>query len=197
MTAIGFFSGSLMFSLWLGQLALSRDIRSVGDGNPGAWNVMTVGGKGWGFMAMLLDALKGCLPVGLAAWRFGVSGWPLVLVALAPVLGHMFSPWLRFKGGKAVAVTFGVYMGLTIWEAPTIMGLLLGLGFSLMAGSGWAVLWMMICLFVYYLLTYPDPVLLTAIALNTLLLAYKYRADLRQPLDLRAGIKQRLWPSKF
>jgi glycerol-3-phosphate acyltransferase PlsY len=194
-TAAGFVSGSLMFSLWIARFALRQDLRGVGDGNPGAFNVIKAGGAKWGAVAGLLDFFKGCIPVGLARLLFGITGWPLVIVALAPVLGHAFSPWLRFRGGKAVAVTFGIWCGLTLWEAPPIMGLLLAVWFSIVAGSGWAVMLMMGCLGAYYLLTYPDPVLLTTLVLNTLLLAYKYRADLRQPLDLRPSLKQRLWPS--
>ncbi len=194
-TVVGFASGSLMFALWLGRLALRRDIREVGDGNPGAFNMLAAGGIGLGALAMLLDALKGAIPVGVARWGFGIGGAPLVAIALAPVFGHAFSPWLRFKGGKAVAVTFGIWTGLTAWEAPTFMGLLLGLGFSLIAVSGWAVLWMMACIGAYYLITYPDPVWLTIWLVNTLILAYKYRADLRQPLDLRPAVKRLLWRS--
>jgi glycerol-3-phosphate acyltransferase PlsY len=194
-TLVGFVSGSIMYALWLGKLALRRDIREVGDGNPGAFNILKAGGVGLGAAAMLLDALKGAIPVGLARWGFGISGAPLVAVALAPVFGHAFSPWLRFKGGKAVAVTFGIWTGLTIWEAPTFMGLLLGLAFSLVSVSGWAVLWMMACIGIYFLITYPDPVWLTIWLINTLILAYKYRDDLRQPLALRPAIQRLLWRS--
>ncbi|MCC6615747.1 MAG: glycerol-3-phosphate acyltransferase [Anaerolineae bacterium] len=192
---VGYLSGSLMFSLWLGRLALRQDIRHVGDGNPGAFNVMVVGGKAWGFAALMLDVAKGALPVGLARWFLGIDGAALVAVAMAPVLGHAFSPWLRFKGGKAVAVTFGVWVGLTAWEAPTIMGILLGLWFSIVEGSGWAVLLMTGCTFVYYLITYPDPVWLTILLLNGALFAYKYRADLRRPIDLRPSFKRLIWRS--
>lgn len=196
LTVAGFFSGSLMFSLWLGRLAFNQDIRAVGDGNPGAFNVILAGGAKWGALALLLDFLKGAIPVGLGRYFLGLTGWPLVVVALAPVVGHAFSPWLRFKGGKAVAVTFGIWCGLTAWEAPPMMGLLLALWFSIVAGSGWAVMLMMGCMAAYYLITYPDPVLLTILVLNTLLLAYKYRADLRQRLDLHPSLKQRLWSSR-
>ncbi|MCL4246999.1 MAG: glycerol-3-phosphate acyltransferase [Anaerolineae bacterium] len=195
LTVAGFLSGSVMFSLWLGRLALRQDIREVGDGNPGAFNVMAAGGKAWGFAALMLDVFKGAIPVGLGRWFLHIDGAPLVAVAIAPVLGHAFSPWLGFKGGKAVAVTFGVWVGLTAWEAPTFMGILLGLWFSIVAGSGWAVMLMTGCMFAYYLITYPDPVWLSVLALNAALFAYKYRADLRRPLDLRPSFKRLIWRS--
>jgi acyl phosphate:glycerol-3-phosphate acyltransferase len=192
LSVIGFFAGSLMFSLWIGQRALRRDIRGVGDGNPGAFNLIATN-KAWGALGAVLDALKGCIPVAIAKWGLMLGGAALVPIALAPILGHAFSPWLRFKGGKAVAVTFGVWTGLTVWEAPTLMGILLGLWFSIVVGSGWAVMLMMGCLLAYYLLTYPDPTYIVILLLNAALLAYKYRADLRVPLDLRPSVKGLFW----
>ncbi|MDX2136836.1 MAG: glycerol-3-phosphate acyltransferase [Chloroflexota bacterium] len=191
---IAFLSGSLMFSLWVGKLALRRDIRAVGDGNPGAFNLIATS-KGWGAVGALLDAFKGCIPVGIAKWVFVISGTPLALIAIAPLLGHAFSPWLRFRGGKAVAVTFGVWTGLTLWEGPTILGVLLGVWFSVVTVSGHVVMLVMGCLGAYWLLTNRDPVYLTVWVVNTLLLAYKYRADFSKPLDLRASFKERLWRS--
>jgi glycerol-3-phosphate acyltransferase PlsY len=189
---IGFASGSLMFSLWLGRLALKRDIRSVGDGNPGATNVIIAGGAGWGIAAMLLDAFKGAIPVFLAKFVALVSGPGLVLVALAPILGHAFSPFLGFRGGKAVAVTFGIWMGLTIWEAPSVLGIALGVWFAFVAVSGWALTFALLTLGAYLLLTNPDPVYLAVWALSSGLLVYKYRADLRRFPEPRGWLKARL-----
>ena len=117
---------------------------------------------------------------------------PLVIVALSPIFGHAFSPFLRFKGGKGVAVTAGVWTALTLWEAPTLGGILLGLWFSVVEVSGWAVVLMGLCMLAYYLLTNRDPVLLAVLVVNLLLLAWKYRADLRQPPGLRGWIRRRL-----
>ena len=189
---VGFLCGSLMFSYWIGRWALKRDIRTVGDGNPGATNLLKAGGIPLGIVALLLDALKGALPVAFARYVLGLSGVPLVIVALAPIFGHAFSPWLRFRGGKAVAVTAGVWTALTLWEAPTLGGLVLGLWFSIVEVSGWAVVLMGLCLLAYYRLTNPDPALLAVLVVNLLLLAWKYRADLRQPPGLLGWIKRRL-----
>jgi len=151
-TVVGFFAGSLMFSLWLGRLALHKDVRRYGDGNPGAFNMILAGGVGWGALALMLDVIKGAVPVLLARYAGGVSGAALIPVALAPVFGHAFSPWLGFHGGKAVAVTFGVWAGLTLWEAPSVLGVWLGVWFVLLAVSGWAVVLMMLGLLAYLLL---------------------------------------------
>lgn len=181
-----FLSGSLPFSVWVGQLALRTDIRRYGDGNPGATNVLRSGSRGWAALALLFDSLKGAIPVGLAYFWAGLTGWPLVVVALAPVLGHAFSPLLGFRGGKAVAVTFGLWTGLTLWEGPTVLGLALGLWFVIVAVDGWAMLLALFSLLAYLLLARPEPDLLTIWIGNTLILTWKHRADLTQVPQLRS-----------
>jgi glycerol-3-phosphate acyltransferase PlsY len=191
-TVVGYCAGSLMFSLWLGRLALHKDVRRYGDGNPGAFNMILAGGVGWGALALMLDVIKGAIPVLLARYVSGVSGAALIPVVLAPVFGHAFSPWLNFHGGKAVAVTFGVWAGLTLWEAPGVLGVWLGVWFLLLAVSGWAVVLMMLGLLAYLLLVTPSPVLLTIWVVNAALLAWKYRADLRLFPEPRPWLKARL-----
>ena len=121
--AFAFFCGSLPFSVWLGKIALRKDIRQYGDANPGAANVFRAGSKGWGAIAILLDILKGAIPVGLANYGAGITDWSLALIAIAPVAGHAFSPFLRFKGGKAIAVSLGIWCGLTLYQVPLVLGL--------------------------------------------------------------------------
>lgn len=138
--ALAFLAGALPFSVWIGQAALGVDIRQVGDGNPGAANVWRAGGPRWGVVAILADFSKGAVPVALANFVWGWQGWALTAVALAPVLGHAFSPFLHFRGGKALAVTFGVWTGLTIWIAPLILGLAFTLWLAFLKKDAWAVL---------------------------------------------------------
>lgn len=182
---LGFFAGALPFSVWVGRLALGKDIRTVGDGNPGATNVLKAGGVKWGAVALLLDFLKGAVPVALAKFAWGLDGLALVVAALAPVAGHAFSPFLSFKGGKAVATTGGIWCGLTIWEVPTVGGLLLGFWFLFIAQSGWAVILTGLSVMVYLLLTHFDPTLLAVAVSNLVLFAWKHRAELRRLPSLR------------
>lgn len=191
---LAFGCGALPFSVWVGQLALQTDIRRYGDANPGATNVFRGGGRLAGVFALLLDFLKGSIPVGLAHLQFGLTGWSLAAVALAPVLGHAFSPILRLRGGKAVAVTGGIWCGLTVWEGPTVAGILLGLAYFLLAVDGWAVISAMTGMVLYLLLTpatwnglgvRPEAWLIFVIGLgNLLILAWKHRADLARPFTL-------------
>lgn len=182
---VGFWLGSIPFSVWLGKLALGKDIRVYGDGNPGATNVFRAGGRKLGVVAVILDALKGAIPVGIGYFALGLRGTELVVVAITPVLGHAFSPFLKFRGGKAVAVTFGIWVGLTIWEAPTVLGLMLFYWFRSVRVSGWAMMFALVSLLVYLVLAHPDPTLVSILLLNMGILAWKHRTELVQAPGFR------------
>jgi glycerol-3-phosphate acyltransferase PlsY len=179
---LGYAIGAMPFSYWLARLILHADIRLVGDGNPGATNAWKAGGWPVGLPALLLDYLKGVAPVGLAHYAFGVSGWALVPVGLAPMLGHAFSPFLHFRGGKALAVTFGIWTGLTLGEVPMVLGVFLALFLLLLNANAWAVMLGMLGLLAYLLFRRADTPLLAMWAGNLTVLAWKHRRELRQPL---------------
>lgn len=110
---LGFMLGSIPFGLILTRAAGLGDVRSIGSGSIGATNVLRTGNKGLAAATVLLDALKGALPVLAAAhWWPGSEG----LVAVAAVAGHCFTPWLAFKGGKGFATAAGV-LGALAWPA--------------------------------------------------------------------------------
>jgi glycerol-3-phosphate acyltransferase PlsY len=180
-----FFMGALPLSVWLGRLALGLDIRQYGDGNPGATNVWRAAGPKWGLLAGLLDFLKGFLPVGLANYAFGLEGLLLAAVALAPILGHAFSPFLQFNGGKALAVSFGIWTGLTLWLVPLILGLLFGLFLAILMPEGWAVLAGSLSLLPVLLLLEANVAWLVVWAGMALILAWTHREDLSRPPRLR------------
>jgi len=104
-----FLSGSIPFGLLLVKLAGKGDVRLQGSGNIGATNVMRAGGKALGIATLLLDAAKGFAPVFLAKQRHYAPEF-LAFVALAAVAGHVFTPWLKFKGGKGVATALGAVL---------------------------------------------------------------------------------------
>lgn len=177
---LGFFMGSIPFSVWLGRLLLCADIRTYGDGNPGSANAWRAGKWRVGVPAVLLDYLKGAVPVSLAHYVFRVADWGLVAVALAPVLGHAFSPFLRFRGGKALTVTFGIWTGMTFAEGPIVLGLLFGFFLVVQREDAWAVLLGMLTFLFYWWLRQADTRILVTCVGNTLVLAYKHRYELRQ-----------------
>ena len=189
-TVLGFLAGAMPFSLWLGRWLLRDDIRLYGNGNPGAVNAWRAGGWRIGVLAILLDSLKGALPAGLAQLWSGLSDWYLLPVALAPVLGHAFSPFLGFHGGKAVAVTFGIWCGLTAWEGPTVLGCLFGFFLLIQTVDAWAVTLGMSCFALYLLLRQFGAPVLMICAGNLLVVAWKHRRDLGHAPELRGWLRR-------
>jgi acyl phosphate:glycerol-3-phosphate acyltransferase len=185
-TLAGFFAGSIPFSLIMGKILAKKDIRTVGDGNPGGSNALKAGGLKVGLPAILLDIGKGFLPVYLAQ-GYGLTGWGLIPICLAPVLGHALSPFLKFHGGKALGATGGVWLALVgIWAFPiyailalpaTLIqsedawsanaGMLALLGFAIISGKSWLVVFA---------------------TLNALLIVWTHRRDLARPPRLRQWV---------
>ena len=123
-----YFLGSIPMGYLLVRVFRRQDIRSVGSGNIGATNVLRFGGKGLGAATFLLDVLKGSAAVWLGA---ALGAWlmpalPLrsaeAVAALFAVLGHMFTCWLHFHGGKGVATGFGVFLVASPWAALAAIG---------------------------------------------------------------------------
>lgn len=112
LVGIAFLLGSIPTGVLLGRMTMGRDIREEGSGNFGAANVARAAGYGVGVAVALLDMAKGAIPVLLAV-KIGSSQGGTALVALAAVLGHDFSIFLRLRGGKGVATTLGVILILS------------------------------------------------------------------------------------
>ena len=108
---VGYALGSIPFGLLITKTAGVGDIRAIGSGNIGATNVLHTGRKGLAAMTLLADALKGTI----AVYIFLASGAETAVIAgLGAFVGHILPVWLKFKGGKGVAVYVGVLLGLTL-----------------------------------------------------------------------------------
>jgi glycerol-3-phosphate acyltransferase PlsY len=145
---LAFFIGALPLGMLLLRVAGLSDVRESGSGNPGATNVARHHGLKWGAAVWLLDTLKGVLVVSLASLWMPTL---LPVMAVAVVAGHIFSPFLRFAGGKGMATTLGVYLsalplvgvlGLIAWLVGfrlfrrSSVGAFMALGVMALA-SGW------------------------------------------------------------
>ncbi len=115
--AVGYLLGSIPFGLLLTRASGGPDIRAIGSGNIGATNVLRTGKKGLAAATLLCDALKGTAAVLLVA-HYATPDAALV-ASLGAFLGHLFPVWLKFKGGKGVAVYIGVVIGL-YWPGALI-----------------------------------------------------------------------------
>lgn len=113
--------GSIPFGYLLVRSTEGKDVRSLGSGNIGATNVFR-SNRLSGILTLLLDAGKGYLAVVIAGWLGGDQQWQAV-AALFAIIGHVFTVWLRFKGGKGVATGCGAYLALSPLAVLTTLGL--------------------------------------------------------------------------
>jgi glycerol-3-phosphate acyltransferase PlsY len=123
--------GSLSFAVIVSRAMGLNDPRTFGSKNPGATNVLRSGSKAAAIVTLLLDALKGWLPVMLVKWygaRYGMGEGTMAMVGLAAFLGHLFPVFFKFEGGKGVATALGVLLA-TSW----ILGLATGITWLLIA----------------------------------------------------------------
>ena len=179
--SFAFLCGSLPLSYWLGKVFLRVDIRNYGDGNPGGTNVWKAGGSFWGLTAILLDGFKGLIPVSLAYYQGSVDGWWILPLAIAPVMGHIFSPFLNFRGGQALATSFGVWTALTLYLVPIVFGLALGFWIWLLKNEAWAMVAGVLSVLVFLIIWQLDLVLVTTWIINAGLLVWKYSDNFRLP----------------
>ncbi len=128
---VSFLVGSIPFGFLIGK-AQGLDIREHGSGNIGATNVWRVLGSSWGLIAFIADFFKGFLPVFVLDLL--IEHWPetetldLLVVAcgIAVILGHNYTPWLGFKGGKGIATSAGALLAIIPWACATVIIIWLG-----------------------------------------------------------------------
>lgn len=114
--------GSLPFGLWIAKLWKGVDIRTLGSGNIGSTNVWRICGPVAGSLAWILDVTKGLVPPLVGASLGYASSWQ-TLAALLAILGHNYSVWLGFKGGKGIATSLGALLGIAPKVGLTAFGL--------------------------------------------------------------------------
>ena len=192
-----FLCGSIPFGLLLVKLAGKGDVRAHGSGNIGATNVSRVGGKGLGVVTLLLDILKGFLPVFIAK-KVGLGENSLAVLALVAVLGHVFTPWLKFQGGKGVATALGVIIAfepqLMILPMSTfILGLWLTRHVSLGSILAAAMVPLQFLMIAFTLFGPPDWRMVLPLVILAILVIWKHRENIKR---LQEGTESKLWGGK-
>jgi glycerol-3-phosphate acyltransferase PlsY len=180
---LGYLLGSIPFGLILTRLAGTQDLRSIGSGNIGATNVLRTGHKGLAAATLISDMLKGTIAVIIA----GTFGGPnaAMLAALGAFLGHLFPVWLKFRGGKGVAVYIGVLIGL-FWPAAVVFCVLWAATAAISRYSSLAAFVASIITPIF-LWWFGQPALAALFALLTLLLLYMHRENIRRLLAGNEG----------
>jgi glycerol-3-phosphate acyltransferase PlsY len=149
-----FWLGACPFSVWLGRWRLRKDITHYGDGNPGSANVFRAGGSvRLGLIAVLLDIAKGVPFVLISHLILELPTVVVIAIGLSAILGHAFSPILQFKGGKSVAVTFGVLIALPQPDILFVYVLFTVLGFLFIKQHSWVAISGPVGTFIYLLIS--------------------------------------------
>ena len=182
---IAYLFGSLSAAILLCRLLGLPDPRTQGSGNPGATNVLRIGGKKAAAATLFLDMLKGLLPVLLAR----ALGAPLEIqaaVAFAAFLGHLYPVFFRFQGGKGVATALGVLLGLNWLVGLATIATWLVMAFLFRISSLAALTAILLTPFYFWLLDRQPPLLAVALVI-TLLLFWRHRSNIRKLLDGTEG----------
>lgn len=189
--ALGFACGSIPFG-YLAGMAKGIDIRKRGSGNIGFTNVLRVMSIGWATPVLVLDLAKGMLPTAFAA----ELGLLPALTGVGAVLGHVFTPWLGFKGGKGVATTIGVAALLCARSLLAGLGLyavvLLATGFVSLSSMVFGIFLAPLTLLFYG----TDLSLLAFTVVVSILILVRHRANLVRLLD-RTEPRLGLWVRLF
>jgi acyl phosphate:glycerol-3-phosphate acyltransferase len=199
-TLLAYLIGSLSFAVIVSRVMGLNDPRSFGSKNPGATNVLRSGNKGAAVATLLLDGLKGWLPVVLVKWfgsAYGLGDGTVALVGLAAFLGHLYPVFFHFKGGKGVATAAGVLFGISwVLGLATLATWLIVAFFS--RYSSLASLASAVFAPLYYLLGdraawYVDKGILMVLFVISALLLYRHRENISKLLK---GTESRLGAAK-
>ena len=197
---LAYLLGSISFAVIVSRLFGLSDPRSYGSKNPGATNVLRSGSKGAAVLTLLLDGLKGWVPVVLVRWfgrDYGLEEGTVALVGLAAFIGHLYPVFFQFKGGKGVATAAGVLIGVSwILGAATLLTWVIVAYAS--RYSSLASLVAAVFAPLFYLLGdraawYVDGKILLAIFVISALLVYRHRENI---LKLLKGQESRLGGNK-
>ena len=199
-TVLAYLVGSLSFAVIVSRLMGLHDPRTFGSKNPGATNVLRSGNKAAAIITLLLDAVKGLVPVLLVKWfgkPYGLEDGTIALVGLAAFLGHLWPVFFKFQGGKGVATFIGVVFGIDL-----VLGLATGATWLIIAFffrySSLASLVSAVFAPVYYLLgnrmaRYAETPIALALVAMAMLLAYRHRENITRLLqgkESRLGAKK-------
>lgn len=184
---VAYLLGSIPFGFLIVRLARRGDIRRQGSGNIGAANVSRHAGAGAGVATLVLDAAKGYAAVWLAARASGGNIRWMILSAAAAVMGHMFSVWLRFRGGKGVATGLGVFLAIcpaAVAAAFVVWILVVAFWHYSSLGSISAAAALPILVYLLYAPPHTPPLALSVgtVAVSLLVL-WKHRENMRRLLD--------------
>lgn len=177
--------GSVSTAILTCKMMGLTDPRTAGSNNPGATNVLRVGGKKAAAITLIGDMLKGLLPVVLGKLLGFDLNW-LAFIGLAAFLGHLYPLYYGFKGGKGVATAIGVYVGLNLWAGLLVCATWLFVAKVLKISSLAALVATLLAPLYFYLMT-QHTLVTVVIAIITVLIYWRHRSNIQNMLDGKEG----------
>ena len=185
---IVYVSSAIPWAYYIGKLRLNSDIRNYGDKNPGTVNVFRAGSITWGFIASFFEITKSGLPI-----NYSIDNFTMIIFVIASLFGHGFSPFLKFKGGKSLAVTAGTWLAITKFEAFYIITPCLAIMKLIQKNDAITVTVAFSSLGIYLLLRNPSNFstysLLIGILFNLLFIIFKHRKEYKKKMAFRFNLK--------
>jgi len=187
LAVLGYLFGSLASAVIVCRVMKLPDPRKQGSGNPGATNVLRLGGKKAAVLTLAGDVLKGAIPV-LLAHLFSDSPAVLASTAVAAIIGHMYPVFFQFKGGKGVATTFGAVAAL-VYPVALFMGAVWVLTAMASRYSSLASMAAAVAAPIFALVFIQEPAYTLALVIIAALLVYRHRENIQR---LRDGIESEI-----
>jgi len=187
---ISFVSASVPWSLILGYIFSNKDIRTVGDKNPGGTNTLKLSGIKVGLMAIFLDISKSFFPVYFSLF-YGFVGYELTLICLAAISGSIFSPFLKFNGGKSLAVSCGIWLAISSGIIGPLICLMMAFSHSVQKTHIWTILFGWLGILIWVLIFSFELEYVIIFFINFILVMYKHRKEFNQKIIFRNWITGR------
>ena len=187
---VSFFSASIPWSLIIGFIFSKQDIRTIGDKNPGGTNTLKLAGIKVGLLAISLDILKSFFPIYFAI-IFGFDGFQLAILCFAAISGSIFSPFLRFNGGKSLAVTCGIWMAISSGIIGPLICLIMAFSHLIQKTHLWTILSGWIGILIWVLIFSLSIEYILFFIINFILVMYKHKNEFNQKIIFRNWILMR------
>jgi len=184
---VSFFSASIPWSLIIGFIFSKQDIRTIGDKNPGGTNTLKLAGIKVGLIAITLDILKSFFPIYLAI-IFGFDGFQLVVLCFGSILGSIFSPFLKFNGGKSLAVSCGIWMAISSGMIGPLICLIMAFSHLIQKTHLWTILSGWLGILIWVLLFSLSIEYIVIFIINFILVMFKHKNEFNQKIIFRNWI---------
>ena len=189
--ALGYALGSVPFAIIVSRVFGLADPRTVGSGNPGATNVLRSGNKKAAILTLIGDAAKGLLAM-LIAEQLGADMLGVTLAGFGAFFGHVFSVFLKFRGGKGVATAAGVFFGFSVWLGLIVLAVWLATALISRYSSLGAIVASIVAPFAaWWLLPHPEQAI--AVTLIAVIVIRRHRENIQR---LIAGTEGRMGKKK-